>query len=388
MNTLIRLEIRRFWARKLVRNGAMSLTVPILVFGGSQYFTHSSEAPSTEGVAAQVERDVEECRMWALEEWESISVEGLGEPGFDEPGFDEYLAQFESAEEWANEQCNPMYFQGYVQEGRFCFAHLWHERYLQSELCPDIDQRLFGFQGDQIEEMASVTIDEEPKQTFMYNGKRYRHPVGPNMGAVVNTSTSLLIVAIVLGASFVGAEYRAGTIENQLLWETRRNRIVVAKFLAVGSSAALLHLVALLFLVFSVVPAAMFVGTFAGVDSAFWAGVVSTIIRGMLSAGMVAVASAALALVVRNTAGSVGVMMGYGIVGTGLLFWLLPTVTRWEIATNSSAFVTGGDVSRYLSDRAPRAFGHGPWAAGAIVFAYMIALALMAGAVFNRRDIH
>jgi len=38
----------------------------------------------------------------------------------------------------------------------------------------------------------------------------------------------------------------------------------------------------------------MFVGTFAGVDGAFWAGVVSTIIRGVLSAGMVAVASAAL----------------------------------------------------------------------------------------------
>ena len=377
MTTLIRLEFRRFWARKLMRNGVVILAALPVAYGAVQLFTHSAEYPSVESMEGQIEFEVAECRRYSILEWESAQLNSTGEPEYDQ-----YLAQWESGEALADVNCNPIYFGGgHVEEPRFCFVDLWSETWRNTRLCPDVSEsELLGGEA-----FSEDDFDREAE--FNVEGETYTHPRNPNQGTLVGLSGSLLIVAIVVGASFVGAEYRAGTIENQLLWETRRTRIAAAKFTAVGVSAMVLHISALVFLMLAALPAAAFVGTFAGADGEFWTGVVSTVARGGLSAGLVAVASAALALIVRNTAGSVGVMMGYGIVVTGLLFWLAPSLTHVEIATNFGAFVTGGDVSRYLGDQWPRVRSHGPWMAGVVVATYSAAMVGLAITIFNRRDI-
>jgi hypothetical protein len=148
------------------------------------------------------------------------------------------------------------------------------------------------------------------------------------------------------------------------------------------------HLGALLLLLVAVVPAAAFSGSFAGVDGPFWEGVTSTIIRGALASGLVAIASASLALITRTTASAVGIMLGYGVIGMSLVFWLLASFAHIEIAMNSTAFITGSDVARILDGRfGVQVFSHGPWLAGLVSLAYTAIIVVVATLLFTRRDI-
>jgi hypothetical protein len=372
---LIRLEMRRFWARRLFKNLVLVILAVMAVTGAVQWRTHTPEAPTLESIQAEKEARVLECRGYSISRWEQRA-----DPSETDPDFAEHLAGFDSAEDYADESCQREYFDGFIEENRFCYGRLWREVFsfdAYSQLCPDLTPADFG--GEQRAE-----VDSAPAETVI-QGVTYRLPSGPESGAVIAVSSALMTLAIVFGASFVGAEYRAGTIENLLLWEPRRGRVMGAKLVAVGVNSALVHAGLLGAMMLFLLPAARYSGSFAGVDAEFWAGVGNAVLRGSLGAALVAASAGAAGLMLRNTAGVVGTFMGYGLFGSLLIRLLLPALLPFEIANNSASFVAGSDVAREVQGVA--ILQHGPWGAALATSVYAAVLIAGAWLVFARRDV-
>ena len=123
-----------------------------------------------------------------------------------------------------------------------------------------------------------------------------------------------LVVAVLVGASFVGAEYRSGTVENLLLWEPRRARVLLTKFVAGFGSSVVLTYLLLVWLTALLYLLAITRGTTQGVDGRFWIDVASTSGRGALMGGLFFVASMSVSLIARHTTAAVGVILGWFVV--------------------------------------------------------------------------
>ncbi len=99
---LIGVEFRRFWSRRLVWGSIAATAAGIVAYGVVAFLTHSPEAPTAESVAVQAEDQVQECRGFAIQEYErELEFAGQGDPEYAE-----YLSQFATAEEYADERCD------------------------------------------------------------------------------------------------------------------------------------------------------------------------------------------------------------------------------------------------------------------------------------------
>lgn len=202
------------------------------------------------------------------------------------------------------------------------------------------------------------------------------------------------IMAFVIGASFFGADQKAGMIEHLLTWEPRRGRLLLGRL--IGGTAAMMIITALLsaFLVLVLYVIAATTGT---TDGAFdvWPTVLGAVLRSGLIGGLFFAIGMGLTVLTNNSIASiVGFLIFVFVIETALLRPLLPKVSRWMPMENADAFVArngvgqGGlfgsatDGSGDLPD-----FHHGWIAAGALVFAWAVAICFAAAVAFNRRDI-
>ena len=188
----------------------------------------------------------------------------------------------------------------------------------------------------------------------------------------------LLIVAWLIAASFIGAEWHAGTVTTQLTWEPRRVRVFIAKLLACALLVFVGTIVLELLLGAALWPAAALRGTTAGVDGAW----VSESVRLLGRAGVACVFGALLGYALgsagRNTAASLGVGFVYLVVVESLVRGFKPRWAPWLIGDNVVNFL--GGESHQILDRSP--------GASAATLALYCAIALLAAlALFKRRDV-
>jgi hypothetical protein len=125
------------------------------------------------------------------------------------------------------------------------------------------------------------------------------------------------LIVVVIGASAIGAEYRAGTVTTVLTWSPRRVRLIIARYLAIAIVGMAFFLAVQLVFVAGWTLGSALQGSTAGADADFWREVASVLLRTTLIAGGLAVVSGALATVCRNTAGAMGIWFGYLIVVEG-----------------------------------------------------------------------
>ncbi|MDN5797773.1 MAG: ABC transporter permease subunit [Intrasporangium sp.] len=204
-------------------------------------------------------------------------------------------------------------------------------------------------------------------------------------------------LALVLGASFVGAEFSSGSLGTWLTFEPRRHRVAASKLVAAAAGGAA---IAALGLALTVLGAwvvsqvnrpdpALQLPTATGPGDS----VTQMLLRCLLVGVIAAVAGVALALLVRNTGAVVAIVLGYSIVVEGIIAQGLGRggLVPWLPLKNLEAFIQRGTTyfteqctaEGCQSQQMTLSYTHG-WVYLSVFMAALVAVALW---LFRRRDV-
>jgi ABC-2 type transport system permease protein len=236
----------------------------------------------------------------------------------------------------------------------------------------------FGIDAEDVP--PGTTLEEFCEDVVGEGGSTFQFRMASLPSVYTGTAFPLFLLAWLVSASFVGAEWHHGTMATLLTWEPRRIRVIAAKAAVAVALATLGTLVLQILLAAALLPAAALRGSTEGMDRAWAAETAGVLLRG---AGVCAIAAGigfSIASIARNTAASLGLGFGYLIVFEQLLAGLRPGWQPWLLVTNIATFVTGdpeaiGPMSRSVAE------------AGLLLSAYAAALLLIAGVSFWRRDV-
>lgn len=193
-------------------------------------------------------------------------------------------------------------------------------------------------------------------------------------------SVPALILAWLLGASAVGAEWHNRTVTTTLTWEPRRTRVLAAK--AVGNSIVMfvLTIALLTVLAAALYPAAAIRGTTAGVDAAWWREFAEIVLRAGVLSAVAGAMGFAIAAIGRNTAAAVGAGFVYIAIVESVVRGYRPSWTRWLIGDNAATFVFGPEEVGLI--------GRGRGGAVLLLGTYALTLLTVASIAFARRDVN
>ena len=191
-----------------------------------------------------------------------------------------------------------------------------------------------GTTAEQCEEMVLPQLD----------WYLYRSPLQLDRVADEGGLGALLLVAgvmVIIGTTFAGADWATGSMSNQLLFESRRSRVWLAKGGAVLMGTAVATAV-----IMTAFWAAMFlaaevrgISTGATVQES----IRGMVYRGVLLAGLGAVGAFALTMLLRHTVGTVAVLFAYAVGGTAIIDALpFAGVGRWSVGNNVLAWLKDG----------------------------------------------
>lgn len=202
-----------------------------------------------------------------------------------------------------------------------------------------------------------------------------------NVRTVFNgTNVILMVLLMSLGASLVGAEWHAGTITTLLTWEPRRVRVLTAKLSAAAAFAFVALLAAQALIATALLPSALLHGTSAGADWAWLRSVAGFELRAATIAALATGLAFGVASIARNTAFAVGGLFAYLAVLEPIVRAARPRWQPWFLYDNVATFLTGHSVDFTL-------YGRSATGAGLVIAGYTAGVALVAVAVFRRRDV-
>ena len=195
--------------------------------------------------------------------------------------------------------------------------------------------------------------------------------------AVIGAGAFLVLFGLVGGATFAGADWHYHVVRTTLTWEPRRTRVLLAKVIAVFFVVAVAAIGLDSVLAFALVPAAAFRGTTDGATVSWALQVMAAILRVGALAGLAAAIGVCLAFLSRTTAGALGGLLVWIVVGENAIRAGFPGWRRWLVADNVGAFVSGGDP----------AFVRSASTAGALLAAYTLFALAAATASFRHFDV-
>ncbi|MDQ5875019.1 MAG: ABC transporter permease [Actinomycetota bacterium] len=197
---------------------------------------------------------------------------------------------------------------------------------------------------------------------------------------LLGTSPLLAILCLLLGASFVGAEWQKGTITTALTWEPRRVRLLATKFAAIALVGAafvvLMHLV--LAAVMGVV--AVLAGGTEGVNATWARETAAFSMRVAAVGGLTAVVGCAIATVGRNTTAALGAAFVYFAVLEGLIRGFRPKWQPWLLGDNATQFISGQAAGGAMADKTTVEVA-------LTLLLYAAVFMTLAAVFFNRRDV-
>jgi len=188
------------------------------------------------------------------------------------------------------------------------------------------------------------------------------------------------IIAWLLAASYIGAEWRTGMMGTLLTWEPRRVRVMVTKVIAAVFVTFVIVMVLQALLVGALYPAAAYRGSTAGTTEAFWRSFSYVGLRSGALAVLAAILGFAAGALGRNTAAGLGAGFVYlAVIEGGLLGGLIPSIRPWLIVGNAIVFVN--------NERNPDIRGRSPTQAVLLLVGYAVGLWLIATFVTKKRDV-
>jgi len=200
---------------------------------------------------------------------------------------------------------------------------------------------------------------------------------------------TLGFMVLLAGTSFVGAEFASGSISNVLLFEPRRWRVWLAKMTATGAvvgATAILTVV----LSYGAITAFGMAWTDVSYTGDQWWGLAYRALRVVLVVGGAALLGAAVTAALRSTIATVGLVLGYLLVGEALLRNVLFAQTgRWLVSNHVAAFVDGRLKVIHYTDSGQREVIRFHLAESATYLGVGMAVVLVLSyLVFRRRDIN
>jgi ABC-2 type transport system permease protein len=210
---------------------------------------------------------------------------------------------------------------------------------------------------------------------------------------VIASAYLLMAAGLIVAASFVGAEWQAGTFASLLTWEPRRQRVMAAKLLAPVIAITVAAAVLMLILESGAALAADVRGT---LDLTTAHLVRQVAVMGLRVLGLIALVTligGAIAVFTRHTVAVVGVVAGYLIAGE----LVGGIASKWwhnhGLASQLLAFIQGR-LSYYVDP--PPGVDPGTWdgdrflhagPAALIVLAVTVVLVAIASVTLSRRDV-
>jgi ABC-2 type transport system permease protein len=201
---------------------------------------------------------------------------------------------------------------------------------------------------------------------------------------VGGVGVAMVIIAFIVGASFVGAEFGAGSLSTQLIFEPRRTRVVAVKAIAVGVGLAVTAIALLLYLGLLMYAGSELRGVVHGLDATWFAARAGDLARVAGAVALAGIAAYAITIVARRTVAAVaGLLIGQvasGIVGS-LKDW------HWVAKYNpsNSLIIMALDPLRRAGDNEAQVLHLRGAIATSCVWA--VGLTIIGAAIFNRREV-
>ena len=197
---------------------------------------------------------------------------------------------------------------------------------------------------------------------------------------ILGTSPLLAILSLLLGASFVGAEWQKGTITTALTWEPRRVRLLATKFTAIALVGVAFVVLMHLFLAAVMGMVAVLAGDTEGVNGTWARETAGFSVRVAAVGGLTAVVGCAIATVGRNTTAALGVAFVYFGVLEGLIRGFRPKWQPWLLGDNAIQFISGQPGGGPIADKTTTAVA-------LTLLLYAAVFITVAAVFFNRRDV-
>ncbi len=359
---LLQTELIRFWSRRMTW-GILAISLALSVGGVIIAFTQTSadEPAVSQGQLDQIDRDRDRCVDEVLR-----SADPSGRTG---PPIPTGLDETEAAAYARTQYCD---FTPYVEDQRFFATLILDDRY--GEVIDDWSEQ----RSSPADDSFDVWVDSPGSGGGPEAG--LREPWQGLDGILPVMSIAFLSISVVAGASFMGAEYRAGTVENLLLWEPRRTRVMLTKFAAGAASSFVLTATVMAVLAALLLGLATVHGTTAGLDVRFWTDLASVIARAGIAGALFFVMAMSIATIARTTAASIFAILGWFAVSNIALALLLRGLARWELFRNAGAFISEGEVGRFVTVRGQtvEVASHGYLTAGLVLFVWAVAIGAIA----------
>jgi hypothetical protein len=200
------------------------------------------------------------------------------------------------------------------------------------------------------------------------------------------------VLAFLIGATWIGAEWSSRSIVALLFWVPRRMRVMGAKLGVLAVGAAVFGVVAqLAWLAMAGILRAA-VGTDDPLPAGFWGDLVATEGRSVLLVVLAALGGFGLANLVRNTGASLGIGFVYFAIIETAIGAFRPTWQPWLLTNNAAGLVIPDGLTLFIWER-PNQMEPSEYVVtnlqGGIVLTAVVAVVVGIGVfLFAKRDLH
>lgn len=196
----------------------------------------------------------------------------------------------------------------------------------------------------------------------------------------------LFSLSVVVGASFVGAEWGSGAMTTLLTWEPRRGRVLASKLAAAVGVVGVATLLLLLLIALVLLPSGVVHGSMAGMTADWWWSTSGLWLRAGALSALGAGLGVGLAGLMRNSAGPVASWLVFEFVVSQLIVIWRPGLFRWLPGANVQQFL-GGDEVFGATVNGQAIFAFSAVRAGVVLAAYAAAVLAASYASFRSRDV-
>ncbi len=165
-------------------------------------------------------------------------------------------------------------------------------------------------------DLAAFCADQVRPENFVSNELRWS---GVPDVLVSGTSSIVVLLGVLLGATLAGADWTAGTMGTLLTWEPRRVRVHLVRVLVTVAVVLVFTILAQVLLIGVFRIAVAIAGSAEGTPSGMPRHLIGIVVRIAVVAALFGVVAHAVATLGRSTVAALGVIFGYLIVVEGFV---------------------------------------------------------------------